>query len=134
MGDKTSDMSEMKALEALFAEARQDTSGPSSDLLARVLADADTQQAAHLAARAAPFVPPQPGKKLWTQIFVALGGAPGFAGLAATAVVGVWIGVNPPDAMSQSVDGLLTDLAFEATETDLSFSFDGAFDFAMGEG
>ena len=79
MTDQRDDM-----LEALFAQARQEAAAPPDDLVARILADADTEATA----REAPATPP----RFWPSLLDGLGGWPSLAGLAAAAVTGLWIG------------------------------------------
>ena len=72
------------ALDALFAEARKAAPVPSDDLMARILADAETEAAAREA--------PAPRPRFWPSLLESLGGWPSLAGLAAAAVTGLWIG------------------------------------------
>lgn len=89
-------------LDVLFADERQarvDAPEVSAELLARVLGDAETVQAEF----AAPLperstAPVQRG--FLAQIGAALGGWPAFAGLAAASVCGLWLGVSPPEGLS----------------------------------
>lgn len=90
------------ALEDLFALARDDTPLPASQLVSRVLLDAEA------------YLPPQAAAapvrrkkrsllaRFWPQDWVSpMGWAA--AGLGATMVTGFWIGVNPPAGLSDSV-------------------------------
>ncbi|MGY3439320.1 MULTISPECIES: hypothetical protein [unclassified Marinovum] len=92
-------------LDTLFDEARQTRAAEvpevSPDLMARILADAENVQAGFdTAALPVRRAPPRPG--LWAQIGAALGGWPAFAGLAATSICGVWLGISPPDGLSDT--------------------------------
>lgn len=90
-------------LDALLDEERRVRTGAdpevSADLMARVLADAERVQAgfATVAPRAAP-----PRAGLWAQIGAALGGWPAMAGLAAASVCGLWLGISPPQGLSDT--------------------------------
>jgi hypothetical protein len=85
-------------LEQLFAEARAARPPVSDALMARVLADA-----AHAMPRAtAPVVPRRVpvGQTGWFKRLTAfLGGRPAVAGLAVSALTGVWIGFAQPVAL-----------------------------------
>lgn len=72
-------------LDDLFAAARRSQVSPSSDLMARILADANAN-----IARPVTFAPkPVPFWWSWMPSFAA------FGGLATAAVAGLWIGANP---------------------------------------
>ena len=77
----------------------------SSDLMARVLADATAVQATFGAADVAEA--PARALSVWAQIGAALGGWPAISGLATATVAGVWIGVSPPAQLSTQVSPLL---------------------------
>ncbi len=84
--------------------------------MARVLGDALSHQAAAVAdARPVQRLAEPREVGLWRQFFGALGGWPGLAGLAASAVVGAWLAISPPQGLS---DTALTYLGggIEATE------------------
>lgn len=116
-------------LDALFDAERQARKGSDPEvppeLLARVLADAETVQAgfatAALPERAAPK---RPG--LLAQLGAALGGWPAFAGLAAASVCGLWIGISPPESLSDTAS------IYYGDETALYDPISG-FDFMVGE-
>lgn len=117
-------------LDALLAEERQalakDAPEISPELMARVLTDAQEVQAGF-----APTVPGIFGQRqprgVWAQLGAALGGWPAVAGLAAASVCGLWLGINPPDGLSDLAALYLTDEA--AVLDPLS-----GFDMALGEG
>ena len=100
---------EVKHLDDLFDDLARDVPDPSADLIARVLADADSVQAG--------FATPAPARRavpervgLGARLFgfvAALGGAPVMAGLAVAMVTGVWIGANPPTALENGALALL---------------------------
>ena len=90
-------------LDDLFASARAQTTQPSDELMARVLADAVAVQSAQSAfADAAP-----PG--LWDRMLDVLGGWPAISGLAAATVAGVWIGVAPPSTVQDLTADIVGD-------------------------
>ncbi|SDJ84818.1 hypothetical protein [Aliiruegeria lutimaris] len=106
-------------LEALFDALRDEPEEPSSDLLARVLADAYEAQDA----RAAKAMPepvssgPQPARRGRIRgLLDMIGGWPAVAGLVTATVAGVWIGYNPPAA--------LDDLTLSVMES--SYSYDAS--------
>lgn len=86
-------------LEALFAQAGKD--GPSPDLMARVLADAEAVQAAGAA---------DPGRgaarRPWLDMLLgALGGWSAVSGITAAGVVGLAVGLYSPDTISGLISG-----------------------------
>lgn len=89
-------------LEAFFQAARESVPEASPDLMARVLADAYSEQdAREVTAPAAAEAnhdraPAAQGRGWFAGLLDALGGWPAVAGLATAAVAGVWIGYNPP--------------------------------------
>jgi hypothetical protein len=106
-------------LDVFFEAARVQAPGPSPDLLARVLADADATRQAHPAAGPAPA--PRPG--IAARLYRLLGGWPVMAGLATAALTGVWIGTALPEGLiGQAEAGYLVDITPEM-----------AFDLAGGE-
>lgn len=114
-------------LDALFAEARA-TRGrdadPAPDFMARVLEDALSLQPAP-----APVASPAPRASRLRQFLNAIGGWPAVAGLATAGVAGLWIGVNPPDAMATTAENLL------GTDSDLYLvDLMPGYDFALTEG
>jgi len=99
--------------EALKAQAPE----PDAALLARIMADADREQAARMAP------PPRSSRSgLLAGLVRTLGGWPAMAGLATAAMAGVWIGAAPPaglTAAAQQVLGndtmaLMIDVDFES--------------------
>jgi len=110
-------------LDDLFAQAREVKPVPSDDLMARVLADADSMLPSSGVMSAAQT-------SLWARIMDAIGGWPAVSGLAAATVAGVWVGVAPP----ASVEDLTA--SFIGDEVSISlFSTDLMFDAgALGDG
>ncbi|WP_085891391.1 hypothetical protein [Roseovarius litorisediminis] len=106
-------------LDHLFARVREHPAQPSADLMKRVLTDAYDAQAA-----VTPVTAPQlPGAPWLLQVFRELGGWPSMAGLTTAALVGVWLGISPPDGLVATADSFfgtdddayLIDVAPEAT-------------------
>ena len=83
-------MDDDELLEGFFEAGRKAAPEPSSALMARIAADAADAQAGS----AAP-VRGRPRAGL-AGLFAALGGWPGFAGLATATLAGIWIGVAQP--------------------------------------
>ena len=103
MTDRTKPLSEAE-LESLFAASRETTPEMSGDLFAAILADAEQVQSEALV----PAVPPPTSRSFGLRgLWQVLGGAPGFAGLAAVGLVGVGVGLNPPDVLALLADGYL---------------------------
>ncbi|WP_299349955.1 hypothetical protein [uncultured Shimia sp.] len=104
-------------LDDLFGAAQQDPRQEvPSDLIARVLADAEANQPTvdEPVRRAHKF-----GHR-WKQFVAVIGGWPSVTGLAAATVAGVWIGFNASETMlpyglsglmTENVEGYLIDLA-----------------------
>ena len=90
-------------LDDIFASSRSAPCVPDEALTARVLADAQAIQAGF----AATPLPEQPG--LWSRILDALGGWPSVGGLATATIAGVWIGVVPPQSVSDITAAFLGD-------------------------
>lgn len=109
-------------LDDLFRAARGEarSQGASPDLLARVLADAETHQPAP---QALASVAPR-GRGRWAQFLSAIGGWPSVSGLAAATVAGVWIGFA---ATSTVLPYGLTALSGQGAESYLSYMTAGDF-------
>ncbi|MEO0486575.1 MAG: dihydroorotate dehydrogenase [Pseudomonadota bacterium] len=101
-------------LDALFGAATQEAQLPSADMMARILADAATEQSRQAAQRAAP-APQATPPTLFARIHDTLGGWAGLSGLAGAVATGLVIGVATPDTLSTYAsavlggDALLTD-------------------------
>lgn len=90
-------------LDAFFAAARDTAPQPGAAFMAQlteVALDEQVAQAGRLRAGAQAV-----GQGLWTGLRQALGGWPGMAGLAAACAAGVWLGVSPPDGMTDLWNG-----------------------------
>lgn len=101
------------ALEAFFAAARAHPPAPSSNLLARVLADAEAEQVRITALAEVIHTAPRSG--LWEQVYRLLGGWPALAGLTTAVVAGVLIGATLPERLNNTAEALyLVDIIPEA--------------------
>lgn len=83
-------VNENQDLDLFFSAARDAAPEPSSDLMARIMADAVAAQ---------PVMPAssQPVKIGFFAVLLAtIGGWPAMAGMVTAAATGIWIGVNPP--------------------------------------
>lgn len=92
-------------LDHLFSEARKSPVRMPDDLTQRILADAEMVQGGF----AAPLPDPVAGRKpqaMFAQIRAVFGGWSALGGMVAASMVGVWIGVSPPE-FATGVDGLL---------------------------
>lgn len=109
-------------LDALFAEARGQSADPSPDFMARVLEDA-------LAAQPVAAAVSRPRTSRLRQFLNAIGGWPAVAGLATAGVAGLWIGVNPPNAIATTAENFL------GTDSDLYLvDLMPGYDFNLAEG
>ncbi|MEM1273376.1 MAG: dihydroorotate dehydrogenase [Pseudomonadota bacterium] len=90
-------------LESFFAAARA-APGPSDDLIARVMADAETIRQAEAAASA---IPHQPRRSGWVEV---LGGWLTVSGLAAACAAGVTFGLVLPSTAAFATDGVFSTL------------------------
>lgn len=94
-----------EALSQMFEAARQSAPAPEADFMARLTADAET----FMPRPPAPAAPLQQGR-LWRL----LEGWGGFAALASTAAMGVWIGIALPetaDLPGANLIGIGTDVS-----------------------
>ncbi|MBR9652867.1 hypothetical protein [Thalassovita aquimarina] len=112
-------------LDIFFDAARRQVPDPSPDFMQRVLDDALAEQR-RLAGRKAPR---RAGPGRLRQFVAAIGGWPAVAGLATASVAGLWIGVNPPSAVSMTAEAYLNSGA-DAYLVDLAPDFQ--FDVAEG--
>lgn len=87
-------------LEASFAAARRHVPPASSDLMARVLADAEALQPA------APDISGPVRVKLFDRLVEACGGWPALGGLVTATMVGFWIGISPPSVIEEPTASL----------------------------
>ncbi|CUH65687.1 hypothetical protein TG4357_02002 [Thalassovita gelatinovora] len=92
-------------LELFFDAARHRAEDPSADLMQRVLDDALAEQRLQ---QSAPAPMPVARSGLLRQFLAAIGGWPAVAGLATASVTGLWIGVNPPAAVTDTAESYLS--------------------------
>lgn len=92
------------ALDGFFAAGKAQTPEPSEALMAAIMADA-MAVADTFDAQSAPVRPGRLG--LWATLLAVLGGWPAVAGMATAAVAGVWMGVTPPQGVSDWAGGVL---------------------------
>jgi len=93
-------------LDGLLAEAASLATTPSSELMQRVIADAD---AVAEAKKVTSKPTPQPRRRgLLAGLLAGIGGWPAIAGLATATVAGVWIGYASPETLDGITNGLLT--------------------------
>ncbi|MGR3342323.1 MAG: hypothetical protein ACU0DI_03715 [Paracoccaceae bacterium] len=93
-------------LDGLLAAAASLATTPSSELMQRIIADAD---AVAEAKEVKPKPAPQPRRRgILGGLLAAIGGWPAMAGLATATVAGVWIGYASPDTLDGIANGLLT--------------------------
>ena len=107
--DQTSGALPEAELEALFASARAQDPVPSDGLMARVLADAAAVQA-DMGAGVVGMNPARPSRSLWDRVLDGIGGWTGVSTLAASACVGLVVGLTGPDAMLSYVPGVTVDV------------------------
>lgn len=92
-------------LDGLLAEAASLATTPSSELMQRVIADAD----AVAEAGEVKSIPAQPRRRGFIAgLLAGIGGWPAIAGLATATVAGVWIGYASPETLDGITNGLLT--------------------------
>ncbi len=94
---------ENNKLDNFFHAEKSDPATPSNALMARVLADAEAEQA-----RFAPVVRARVTPGRWQEFLRALGGWPAMAGLATATVAGVWLGVSPPGILPDATGAYLS--------------------------
>lgn len=111
-------------LDAFFAAGRAAAPEPSADLMARILADAETALP-----RAAT---PAPRRNRSAGLLSLLGGWRGFSGLATATLAGLWIGIAMPETVQALAAAALdTTYATEPATIDLMAQ---PFDIAASEG
>ena len=112
-------------LDDILATARGQIAAPSSELMARVLADA----AAHQSIAGDSVTSPSRGTWL-SGLMANLGGWPAMSGVAAAGVAGLWLGIAPPS----SVESWTADLMGTTTAVTFMDDYDliGAWESADG--
>jgi hypothetical protein len=99
-------MSENDKFDDLFAQMRGVEAAPSQDLLNRVLLEARAVQDEVAPQVTLGFAKPSG----WRAFLQELGGWRAISGLATAGVVGVWIGIAPPDSLSQTVNQFINQI------------------------
>lgn len=95
MTERGDDTVESGFLDGFWEAGRASGPVPSDDFMARLTAQALAEMPVAGARIAAPGFCPG----FWQQMAAALGGWRGLSGLTAAAVVGIWVGVNPPASL-----------------------------------
>lgn len=112
-------LEETGGLQTLFDAASKEAPSPSAEFLARL-----EMQALREMPVAWARVAPGP----FASLREALGGWKGFAGLGAACAAGLWLGISPPEQMSDYIAGTLgTDAVFGQIGLDPASGFDLAF-------
>ena len=93
-------------LDKLLSTMGRDVPAPSDDLMARVLADAETHRPVPGATVAAAD---QTG--LFDGLLTWFGGWKGAGGLVTAGLIGLWIGVSPPTALEASTTALFDQIS-----------------------
>lgn len=95
-----------KDLDDLLSQIAQQAPPVPSDLMARVLIDADQLQ---------PQMTVRKSRGMWANVLDIIGGWPAFSGIAMAGMAGLWIGVAPPTGL----DTIASDLLGETQTVDL---------------
>lgn len=109
-------------LERAFEAARQDAPVPDADLMRRIMADAEEVQAGF--APAAPVRAAARRVRLGALLMEAVGGFRGLGGLAAASAFGLWLGLSPPQGLSEYARALYGETglgAASALEADYAY-------------
>lgn len=91
----TDDSEKMMDLETFFEAGRKDAPEPSISLMDRIGADIDL-----IADEREKPAPANAGPGLFSRILEGIGGWPALSGIATAGIVGVVVGVSPPEALS----------------------------------
>lgn len=110
-------------LDGLFADLRTAPLAPTSDFMARVMADALAEQPQPALSPRAAIATTKQG--LWPQILGALGGGVGMAGLGTAMLAGLWVGFAAPAPLAGLSSALGQDMVNTPVEqVDLLASYD----------
>ncbi len=114
-------------LDQYFADARQNTPQPSTDLLARIVEDAvSTQKSSEGELR---YTVDDTPRGVLASLLRQLGGWPTLAGLSTASVAGLWLGLSAPELLVAATQGVMqADEAVYAIE----FEVESYFDFSEG--
>ncbi len=91
-------------LERLFSAARYHRAAPSSDLMARILANANVDVVPVVAA---------PRTGFWATVLGSIGGWPAAAGLATAAVTGLAVGFDAPETLDTLSGWYFADASYQ---------------------
>ena len=92
-------MTELDALDALFALTQTTPVPPTDQLLGRIMADAEQVDRERSKQAATPQVPVR-SRGLLAGLIAALGGWPAMGGLAMATATGLYLGAAPPDSLT----------------------------------
>jgi len=98
----TEDSEKTIDLETFFEAGRKSQPQPSAALMDRIMADIDQVAEERERPKAAPLRP-----SLLKRIIDGIGGWPTLSGMATAGIVGVVVGVSPPDVMSDFTSSVL---------------------------
>lgn len=122
----TGDDNDDKMLDDLFLAARSKSPEPSDDLMARIMADADQVADGWAMADAAPVA----ASGGWLRSLLdAVGGWPAASGIVTAGMVGLVVGISPPQTLSDFAEGYI----YGTSDSYLVDPYDG-FGFAADEG
>lgn len=108
-------------LDDTFAAIRAEEVPVSEALMDRIMLDADT-----VLAEAAPIAVARPSRSFAGVLRDVIGGWPSFSGLAAATVAGLWIGISPPEVLSDLTAGLWgTTIEVPLLESDVFAGLEG---------
>jgi len=122
----TGDDKDDKILDDMFQAARSEMPEPSDDLMARVIAEADQVAEAWAQAEAVPVVT---SGGWFRSLLDAVGGWPAASGIVTAGMVGLVVGVSPPQTLSDFAEGYI----YGTSDSYLVDPYDG-FGFAADEG
>lgn len=84
-------------IDALLAQARRERPAVPEPVQARILAQAEAEQARLLR------MPRRPAVPLWQRLLDGIGGWPVMGGMATACAAGIWIGLAPPQILPDPV-------------------------------
>jgi hypothetical protein len=123
----TGDDNDDKMLDDLFQVTRSEMPAPSDDLMARIMGDADQVADGWEQAKAKPAQASGGG---WLRSLLdAVGGWPAASGIVTAGMVGLIVGISPPQTLSDFAAGYI----YGTSDSYLVDPYDG-FGFAADEG